>query len=535
MTSKKAFESFLISPKSIAWIIVINLIVRVALIPFTCLGIDEVYYTLYALYPDFSYFDHPPMVGLLIRLSTFNLAFIFNDFFVRLGSIVIGSLNIYLIFRIGTLLKDKAAGLIAALIISSSFYCSVIIGIFIIPDTPLSIFWLLSLFLFLKHISGDEKTKHFLYAFGVAVGFALLSKYQAIFLWFGAIIYFLVYDRKALLKAKFWFSGLISILIFSPVIWWNFTSKYSGLNYHAGRVGNSSWIPSLKFFFREFFGQIFYVNPFSFVLIVLSLIYIFKKGLRHTDPKISFLLSVSLPLIIVTISMSLYNQTLPHWSGPSYFALILITGYVFSTEEMITKKILRIMLICAQILFFLTMAVSLFEIKTDTFMSLINKDSEKVGVNNLIVDISSWEEIAMKLDLKITEDRAVDFTPKNYVILSHNWFPGSHLDYYYAMPNKINLYVLGESVRQHQYMKINKERGLVPLHSDAYYISTSNYFSSPQPELISRFEKAEGPQVISVPDTLQKRVDLFIWKMTNLKNNVNLTTATDRVQSAKEN
>jgi len=39
---------------------------------FTELGNDEVYYYTYALQPDWNHFDHPPMVGLLIRLTTIN-------------------------------------------------------------------------------------------------------------------------------------------------------------------------------------------------------------------------------------------------------------------------------------------------------------------------------------------------------------------------------------------------------------------------------------------------------------------------------
>ena len=48
------------------------------------LGNDEVYYITYAKQLQWNYFDHPPLVALLIRLSTFNLT-ITSDFFIRLG------------------------------------------------------------------------------------------------------------------------------------------------------------------------------------------------------------------------------------------------------------------------------------------------------------------------------------------------------------------------------------------------------------------------------------------------------------------
>ena len=38
-------------------------------------GNDEVYYWTYALYPDWSHFDHPPMVGFMMQLFSGNLFF----------------------------------------------------------------------------------------------------------------------------------------------------------------------------------------------------------------------------------------------------------------------------------------------------------------------------------------------------------------------------------------------------------------------------------------------------------------------------
>ena len=52
------------------------------------LGNDEVYYWTYVLYPDWSHFDHPPMVGILAQIFSFNFL-LKDDFFLRLGPIVL--------------------------------------------------------------------------------------------------------------------------------------------------------------------------------------------------------------------------------------------------------------------------------------------------------------------------------------------------------------------------------------------------------------------------------------------------------------
>jgi len=58
-------------------------------------GNDEVYYWTYALYPDLSHFDHPPMVGFVIQLFSLDLLFN-NELFIRLGSVILGSVNTWI-------------------------------------------------------------------------------------------------------------------------------------------------------------------------------------------------------------------------------------------------------------------------------------------------------------------------------------------------------------------------------------------------------------------------------------------------------
>lgn len=113
------------------------------------LGNDEAYYYVYALYPALSHFDHPPMVGWVIQLFSLNLHFN-SEFFIRLAAVVAGTINTWLIYRIGTHLRDELTGWYAALLYTASVYGFVLVGVFILPDTPQSVFWLAALLLLLK-------------------------------------------------------------------------------------------------------------------------------------------------------------------------------------------------------------------------------------------------------------------------------------------------------------------------------------------------------------------------------------------------
>jgi 4-amino-4-deoxy-L-arabinose transferase-like glycosyltransferase len=130
--------------KQLYWLVAFATLVRLFLASQLELGNDEVYYWTYALYPDLSHFDHPPMVGFLAQLFTLNL-FLTDDFFLRLGSIVLGACSTWVIYCIGKKVKNELAGLYAAILFSSSIYCSIISGFSLIPDAPQVFFWLLCL------------------------------------------------------------------------------------------------------------------------------------------------------------------------------------------------------------------------------------------------------------------------------------------------------------------------------------------------------------------------------------------------------
>ena len=87
------------------WLLVISAVVRGIAATSIEFGNDEVYYWTYALYPDWSHFDHPPMVGWVIQLFSLNLLFD-SEFFIRLASIVFMTANTYIIFRIGKEIKN---------------------------------------------------------------------------------------------------------------------------------------------------------------------------------------------------------------------------------------------------------------------------------------------------------------------------------------------------------------------------------------------------------------------------------------------
>jgi hypothetical protein len=151
-------------------------------------------------------------------------------------------------------------------------------------------------------------------------------------------------------------------------------------------------------------------------------------------------------------------------------------------------------------------------------------EPKRLGKDDFTLDLSMWDEIAAAIKSKINSDIETGKISKKHVIITHNWFPGAHLDYYYALPNHTKLYVFGTPENKHHYLRINDLRGEPPLGTDSYYITTSHYYKPPDKALIKHFEHVSGPDMIPVFKQNRNKVNVFIWRMTNLREEIYMGT-----------
>ncbi len=479
-------------------VLAVHLVLRCAVALLSTLGNDEVYYTLYAKELDWSYFDHPPMVGALIYSSTF-ANFWLNEFSVRLGALLIGTLNLYLIYHITKRLGNHYAANIALLLSCTSFYVAIISGTFIMPDTPLTLFWLLSLYFFLQVIQRKRSVDFLL--FGICSGLALFSKYHGIYLWGAAGLYVLMWDRTLLKNSYLYLALLLSAVVFIPVILWNLESPFSGLSYHENRVGSDSLLPNFKFFFQEVFGQFFYNNPFVVFLCFFALVATLRKrsALNKTS---GFLTLTALPLLVSTIVLSMYNRTLPHWSGPAYFGLIVLAALYWEKNK--DSKKLHFSLKGSKIFFLLVILLGLFQIQTGLILGKSISTVEKQGKKDFTVDLSQWKRIGTALSNEL---------PDRSVIITHNWFPAAHLDFYFARKQDSKVYVSGTREKKHQFLKINQSQGAIDSNQPIFYVTTSHYFNSPSPRIDSLFQRSNTPVIFPIKQWGKTKVNVFYWKL----------------------
>jgi len=518
-------KEMLSNPKNIQRILFFIIVISVAIRGFLAwileLGNDEVYYWTYAMYPDLSHFDHPPMVGLMIQAFSFNLHFD-NELFVRMSSVILGGVNTWLIFLIGKQLKNELTGLFAAMLYNTSVYCFVIAGIFILPDTPQLFFWLASLYMLIVTLPIEEITKKsrtgILFA-GLLIGFAMLSKYTSVFLWFGAGLYILFYNRTWLKRWELYLSVILSFLVFLPVIIWNFQNQFISFTFQSERVGIFGSGIRIDYFFTELFGQILYNNPVNFLIILVAFIALWRNKLKLNSSKLRLLLLTSLPLIFLFLFFALFRRTLPHWTGPAYLGLIVIAA-AWLAEKAREKSIFTLFpkpVRWAAGILVLALTLGLLQIKTGVFSFPDDSDPKKLGENDITLDMYGWQQFADKFELLRMQDIASGLIAEDAPIISHRWFPAAHLDYYVAQPNGIDLLGIGSLEQVHKYAWINRQREPLLLGSDAWFITSSRNFQDPEPFYGKYFSEIEEPQIIEIYKGEKHVENFFVYRMRDCK------------------
>ncbi len=292
------------------------------------LGADEAHYVLYGMHPDWSYFDHPPLVGWIQSL------------FVKLGfwlGISAHSPVHRIWFRLPSLLsfiwvlfecyhlRIKAFSL-------WSFSLAIVPGVmslFFLPDTIL-----LPLCLRLIRISAENPawTARRIILIGLLLGLCGLSKYTAILV-LPAFLYVAWHKLKSLPLRQQIFTILslagISLVTISPVLLWNATHDWISLKYQWSHIlGETQWSWTYlgASLLSQWMGYGLILIP---MLLLLALKWIQNTFLSPILPRLSFRLKSQNPSPQLSYKEDLVQadqamNTLPDDLGIAQRALLIL-------------------------------------------------------------------------------------------------------------------------------------------------------------------------------------------------------------------
>src|ERR1700719_3698531 len=202
------------------WLTIAALVVlRLVAAAFTPLTFDEAYYWMWSKALAGGFYDHPPMVALVIRAGTLIAGD--TELGVRLVSILLALPMSFAVYRTSAILFGGQRVAATATILLNVTLMAAVGTLIVTPDAPLLVASSFVLFCLAKVLTTGRGA--WWLATGAAVGAALLSKYTALF--FGpAILIWLASVpklRRWLISPWPYLGGLAALVVFSPVILWN--------------------------------------------------------------------------------------------------------------------------------------------------------------------------------------------------------------------------------------------------------------------------------------------------------------------------
>ncbi|MDO9273622.1 MAG: glycosyltransferase family 39 protein [Rugosibacter sp.] len=302
---------------------------------------EEAYYWNYAQHLDIGYLDHPLMVAWLIKATTSLLGNI--EFAVRLGAFMCWFVTAYCIFKLTLELFNRSTAY-RALAIMAVLPVYFFFGFFMSPDAPMTACWAMAVYFFYQIIVNEKK--HAWLGLGLAIGLGLISKYTIALLG-AAMVLFLLIDqpsRKWFTRPGPYLAVVIVLLLFSPVVIWNFQHDWASFTFQSqGRLASK-----FSFSLPRFIGNVILFLTPTGVLSVLAIALSHKPFLANiasfsqsptNQLRRNYFLLVWLALFPVAVfaAISLFRASKLNWTGPSWLALVPLLALLLTPKLVATS------------------------------------------------------------------------------------------------------------------------------------------------------------------------------------------------------
>ncbi|MBN9037292.1 MAG: glycosyltransferase family 39 protein [Rhizobiales bacterium] len=310
--------------RAAALLVLAFLAVRLVMSAVMPLIADEAYAVVVTRFPTLSYFDHPPLGFDFARLS----AWLFGSeapFAVRLPHVLMGSLTAWLIFLVTRRAFGARAGFWAVAAYSTAPFFFVSAAHFVVPDGPLNLFLLVTLWLVLPDLLEDRpgRAGRWLLA-GLALGAALLSKYTAVLFGLGAFLILATSPRgRRLLATPWpWLSGAIALACLTPVLVWNARNGWVSLGFQSGRAFGGTLHPLT--FLEIQFGQALFLLPWIWA----PAVWMVWRGLFRPQAPAErvFAILAAVPIALFDAVSIFGGEQLAHWAMPGFLLAFPLVG-----------------------------------------------------------------------------------------------------------------------------------------------------------------------------------------------------------------
>jgi len=323
-------------PKSFFYFLSTIFLINLLQSHFTELIFDEAYYWYYAQDMAWGYFDHPPMVALLVKISSF---FFNGELGVRFMSCILSAgTTIFLWFLIDSEKKKEYVPHFFALVFSMTLLNAY--GFFTLPDTPLLFFTALFLWIYKKFIAAPSITLSVI--LGITMAALMYSKYHAVLV----IVFVLLSNIKLITNKYAWLAVVIALVCFTPHFIWLFENDFISIKYHISERPNQAY--KFEKFTLGFILNLVAIFGFTFPLVYYAL---FKS--KNTDKFTNALRYLTYGVLIFFFISSFSKRVQTQWIIIVCIPMVVLVANYMLKNDTHRKWLCRLALINIAIILFL--------------------------------------------------------------------------------------------------------------------------------------------------------------------------------------
>ena len=280
---------------------------------FTPITFDEAYYWMWSKHLAGGYYDHPPMVAMVIRLGTLIAGD--TEFGVRLVSVLLALPMSWAVYQAAAILFGSRRVAASSAVLLNITLMAAVGTMIVTPDAPLLVASSFLLFALAKVLQTGRGA--WWLAVGAAAGCALLSKYTALF--FGpAILVWLIAVPKLrhwLISPWLYLGGLVALLLFAPVILWNADHHWVSFIKQMGRARIEDFRPV---YIAELIPtQIAFATPLVWILGAMGL-YALLRRRAGAQPARALVGTMFWIIVAYFVWHSLHARVEANWFAPVY-------------------------------------------------------------------------------------------------------------------------------------------------------------------------------------------------------------------------
>ncbi|HEV2563380.1 MAG TPA: glycosyltransferase family 39 protein [Rhizomicrobium sp.] len=293
---------------------------RVVTAAYLPLSFDESYFWLWSKHLAVSYYDHPPLIALAIKLGT--LIFGDTEFGVRAASLAASIGASWAVWRAAAILTgNEAAGGLACCF----FNATLMIASQSMAATPDALVLAASAFVLLGVAKlQDTLDGRWWLAIGAALGAAFLTKYTAFFLGAGVALWLIgTREGRIWLRSPWpYAAALLAFACLAPNLLWNAAHDWISFRFQFGRVVSGA--PTIRYFLEFVGGQFALASPFILILAVAGLT---QQTWRWpaTEP-LAIAAAIMWPALIYFTVHSIHDRVQGNWPSFIYPALAVLAA-----------------------------------------------------------------------------------------------------------------------------------------------------------------------------------------------------------------